>query len=426
MYFCRSMAKWNAFLSKDAFEVIKVRDFRLFLSFRFFMTAATLMQSVIVGWQLYDLTKSVLALGMIGLTEVVPQVSIALFAGHFADLYDRKKIIVYTTILLLIGSAVLAVYSLPSLNAFSVLGTTPIYFTVFLTGLVRGIIMPANTAFLGQTVKRNQLARAATWNSMIWHIAAVLGPALGGLIYGFSGVVSAYISVFAFYLVGILFIRRSHSPNQFTVNRDETDMFDRIREGIRYVFQKQVLLSSFALDMFAVFFGGAVALLPVFASDILHAGPKGLGILRACPAAGAIMMSIYLTIRPPLKKAGYYFLVSVAGFGLCMIAFAISKNFYLSAALLVLSGLFDNVSVVVRSTIVQLFAPDEIRGRVAAVNSIFVGSSNELGAFESGVAARLLGLIPSVIFGGSMTLLVTLIAALKAPRLRNLSLRETE
>jgi MFS family permease len=420
------MARWYAFLSKEAFEVIRVRNFRLFMSFRFFMTAATLMQSVIVGWQLYDLTKSVLALGMIGLTEVVPQVSIALFAGHFVDLYDRKKIILYTTSLLLIGSLVLMIYSVPSLNAFSLLGTTPIYFTVFLTGLVRGIIMPANTAFLGQTVKRNQLARAATWNSIIWHIAAVLGPALGGMVYGFAGVVSAYASVFVFYLAGILLMRGIHSPNPFKVNRDDTDMFVRIREGIHYVFKKQVLLSSFALDMFAVLFGGAVALLPVFASDILDTGPKGLGILRACPAAGAIIMSVYLTLKPPLKKAGYYFLLSVGGFGICMIAFAISKNFFLSSALLVLSGLFDNVSVVVRSTIVQLYAPDEIRGRVAAVNSIFVGSSNELGAFESGVAARFLGLIPSVIFGGSMTLLVTIIAAIKAPKLRELSLRETE
>jgi MFS family permease len=420
------MARISALLPKDAFEVTRVRDFRLFLYFRFFMTAATLMQSVIVGWQLYDLTKSVLALGMIGLTEVVPQVSIALFAGHFVDLYDRKKIIVYTTLLLLLGSAVLTVYSLPVFNAYTLLGTLPIYFTIFLTGLVRGIIMPANTAFLGQTVKRDQLPRAATWNSMIWHIAAVTGPALGGLIYGFAGVVTAYVSVFLFYLTGILFIRKTHSPNQFKVNKQESDMFERIREGIRYVFKKQVLLSSFALDMFAVFFGGAVALLPVFASDILHTGPKGLGILRAGPAAGAIIMSVYLTLKPPLKKAGYSFLFAVAGFGICMIGFALSTNFYLSIALLVFSGLFDNVSVVIRSTIVQLYAPDEIRGRVAAVNSIFVGSSNELGAFESGVAARLLGLVPSVIFGGSMTLLVTIIAALKAPKLRHLSLRDTE
>ncbi len=420
------MTKLQAILSKEAFEVTKVRDFRLFLFYRFFMTSATLMQSVIVGWQLYDLTKSVLALGMIGLTEVIPQVSIALFAGHYVDLYDRKKIIATTTLLLLVGSGILTVYSIPSLDAFSLLGTLPIYITVFLTGLVRGILMPAHTAFLGQTVSRKQLPRAATWNSIAWHIAAVLGPAIGGMIYGFIGIVSAYVAVFLFYLTGIILIRLTHSPNRFTVKKGESGMIERIGEGIKYVFKQQVLLGAFALDMFAVFFGGAVAMLPVFASEILNTGPQGLGILRACPATGAIIMSIFLIFRPPSGKSGYFLLTSVACFGLCIITFALSTNFYLSAIVLVLSGLFDNVSVVIRSTILQLYTPDEMRGRVAAVNSIFVGSSNELGAFESGVAARLLGLVPSVIFGGCMTLLVTLGAGLKAPKLRKLSLKESD
>jgi MFS family permease len=420
------MKRWNKTFSKEAFEVTKVRDFRLFLYYRFFMTSATLMQSVIVGWQLYELTKSVLALGMIGLTEVIPQVGIALFAGHFIDLYDRKKIIVYTTILLLIGSGILTLYSIPSLNAFALIGTLPIYVTIFITGLVRGILMPANTAFLGQTVKREQLTRAATWNSMIWHLAAVFGPAAGGIIYGFAGIVTAYVTVFIFYLAGIIVIRSTHSPNKFKVNRGETDMFLRIGEGIRYVFRNQILLGAFALDMFAVLFGGAVALLPVFASEILHTGPHGLGILRACPALGAIMMSAFLTFRPPARRAGLFLLTSVAGFGLSMIAFALSADFYLSGAMLVISGVFDNVSVVIRSTILQIYTPDEMRGRVAAVNSIFVGSSNELGAFESGVAARFLGLIPSVVLGGCMTLLITLIAFWRAPKLRELSLKETD
>ncbi len=420
------MANFRSVFSKEAFEVVKVRDFRLFLFYRFFITSATLMQSVIVGWQLYDLTKNVLALGMIGLAEVIPQVSIALFAGHFVDLYDRKKIIATTTLLLLIGSGILVAYSIPSLNAYTLFGTIPIYVTVFLTGFVRGILVPAHTAFLGQTVSRRQLPRAATWNSMAWHIAAVLGPAIGGMVYGFMGIVEAYSTVFLFFLTGIILIRFTHSPNRFTVNKGESGMFERIGEGIRYVFQQQVLLGAFALDMFAVLFGGAVAVLPVFASEVLHTGPQGLGILRACPAAGAILMSMILTFRPPSGKAGYMLLASVTGFGLCMIIFALSKNFYLSAAVLLFSGLFDNVSVVIRSTVLQVFTPDEMRGRVAAVNSIFVGSSNELGAFESGVAARLLGLIPSVVFGGCVTLVVTIIAAFKAPKLRELSLKESD
>jgi MFS family permease len=420
------MANLRTIFSREAFEVIKVRDFRLFMFYRFFMTAATLMQSVIVGWQLYDLTKNVLALGLIGLAEVIPQVSIALFAGHFADLYDRKKIIANTTLLLLIGSGILTAYSIPSLNAYQLFGTLPIYVTIFLTGLVRGILMPAHTAFLGQTVSRKQLPRAATWNSMTWHIAAVLGPAIGGMIYGFAGIVPAYSAVFLFFLIGIILIRLTRSKNQFTVKKGEAGMIERIKEGINYVFKNQILLGAFALDMFAVLFGGAVALLPVFASEVLNTGPQGLGILRACPATGAILMSIFLTFRPPAKRAGYFLMASVAGFGLCIIAFALSTNFYLSAAVLVFSGVFDNFSVVIRSTILQVYTPDEMRGRVAAVNSIFVGSSNELGAFESGLAAKFLGLVPSVVFGGCMTLLITLIATLKAPKLRNLSLKESD
>lgn len=420
------MANLRTIFSREAFEVIKVRDFRLFMFYRFFMTAATLMQSVIVGWQLYDLTKNVLALGLIGLAEVIPQVSIALFAGHFADLYDRKKIIANTTLLLLIGSGILTAYSIPSLNAYQLFGTLPIYVTIFLTGLVRGILMPAHTAFLGQTVSRKQLPRAATWNSMTWHIAAVLGPAIGGMIYGFAGIVPAYSAVFLFFLIGIILIRLTRSKNQFTVKKGEAGMIERIKEGINYVFKNQILLGAFALDMFAVLFGGAVALLPVFASEVLNTGPQGLGILRACPATGAILMSIFLTFRPPAKRAGYFLMTSVAGFGLCIIAFALSTNFYLSASVLVFSGVFDNFSVVIRSTILQVYTPDEMRGRVAAVNSIFVGSSNELGAFESGLAAKFMGLVPSVIFGGCMTLLITLIATIKAPKLRNLSLKESD
>jgi MFS family permease len=417
--------KWvKDFLSKDAFEVVRVDNFRYFLTYRFLMTIATLMQSVIVGWQVYDLTKNVLSLGMIGLTEVIPQVCIALFAGHFIDLYDRRKIIIRTTILLLLGSAILITYSIPSLNIYSRVGIAPIFITIFLSGFVRGILMPAHAAFLGQTVPRGLLPNAATWNSTAWHIAAVIGPAIGGLAYGFFGIVSAYSLVFIFYLAAILVITNTQSVKiEFTSSVDQ-GMFSRIREGIHYVFKNQVLLGAFSLDMFAVFFGGAVAMLPVFAADILRTGPQGLGILRSCPAIGAIIMSVILTFKPPLKKTGYLLFAATIGFGLCMIGFAISVNFYISAIILIMSGLCDNVSVVIRGTILQLFTPDEMRGRVAAVNSIFIGSSNELGAFESGLAAKIMGLIPSVIFGGGMTLFVSVIAARTAPKLRKLSLNE--
>ena len=413
------------YFSNEAFDVMHIRNFRLFLAYRFFMTAAILMQAVIVGWQLYGITKNPLSLGMIGLTEVIPQVSIALFAGHFIDIWDRKKIIFRTSFLLLIGSAILLSSSIDSEMTRFLAGTAPIFVTIFLVGLVRGILMPAHTALLGQLVPRELLTGAATWGSTVWQVAAVTGPALGGLMYGFFGIVPAYLLVFTFFLICVVLIFFIKSPGKVVRDENRDDrIFASISEGIRYVFKNQVLLGAFSLDMFAVLFGGAVAMLPVFASDILKVGPEGLGILRACPAIGAILMSVVLTFYPPVKHSGRQMMISVAGFGLCMIVFALSKNIYFSAACLLLSGSFDFVSVVVRSSILQLFTADEMKGRVSSVNSIFVGSSNELGAFESGAAASLLGLVPSVIFGGAMTLIVVGVASVSAPKLRHLSLRE--
>jgi MFS family permease len=411
--------------SNDAFTVMQNRNFRLFLAYRFFATSATLMQAVIVGWQLYDITKDPLSLGMIGLTEVIPQVSIALFAGHFVDIWDRKRIIFRTSFLLLIGSLLLLGSSIDSEYTRFLSGTAPIFITVFIVGLVRGILMPAHTALLGQLVPRELLAGAATWGSTVWQIAAVSGPALGGLMYGFFGIVPAYLLVFTFYLICVILIFLIKSPGKVVQHPDRDNrIFASIGEGISYVFKNQVLLGAFSLDMFAVLFGGAVAMLPVFASDILKVGPEGLGVLRACPAIGAILMSVMLTLYPPVKNSGRKMLFSVAGFGVCMIVFALSRSFYLSAACLLLSGSFDFVSVVVRSSILQLYTSNEMKGRVSSVNSIFIGSSNELGAFESGAAASLMGLVPSVVFGGAMTLIVVGIATFTAPKLRRMSLIE--
>lgn len=414
----------GTFIKQEAFAVARIDQFRFFLGYRFFMTAATLMQSVIVGWHLYTLTNDVLLLGLIGLTEVIPQISISLFAGHFVDKWDRKKIILYTTTLLLLGSAILVTYSIPALHSYQRFGTFPVFITIFITGLVRGILMPAHTAFMAQLVPRELLTSAATLSSANWQVAAVAGPAIGGLVYAFSGPMLSYLGVFIFYLVAILLMMSITKirPLQFTAERE--GIFSSIGTGIRYVFKNKVLLGAFTLDMFAVFFGGAVAVLPVFASDILKIGPQGLGMLRACPAVGALFMSTFLMLRPPLSHSGRYLFACVTGFGLCMIVFALSRNFYLSAIALLLSGSFDNVSVVIRQSILQLFTPDEMKGRVAAVNSIFVGSSNELGAFESGVAAKFMGLVPSVVFGGTMTLIVVAAIASSTPLLRKLSLKD--
>jgi MFS family permease len=409
--------------SNEAFAVLRVKNFRYFLAFRSFMTIATLMQTVVVGWQIYSLTKNVLSLGMIGLTEVIPQVSIALFAGHFVDLWDRKKIIGYTSFILMFGSLLLLVYSIPSFNCYKLFGTYPVFIAIFLTGLTRGILMPANTALLGQLVSRDLYANAATWNSANWQIAAVLGPAIGGLVYGFFGIIPAYSAVFSFYLLAFLILMKVKSTSKFAVAENVENIFIRIHEGIKYVYNNKLLLGAFSLDMFAVLFGGAVALLPVFASDILRTGPQGLGILRACPAAGATIMAVILMFRPPVGKTGRLLFTAVTGFGLCMIGFALSRDFLLSSFILILSGAFDNISVVIRGTILQLFTPDHMRGRVASVNSIFIGSSNELGAFESGVTAKLMGLIPSVIFGGCMTLAVVAVTLKANKSLIRLSLK---
>jgi MFS family permease len=406
----------------EAFAAMHVKNFRYFLFYRILMTMATLMQSVIVGWQVYDLTHDVLWLGFIGLAEVIPQVSISLFAGHFIDIWNRHKIVNYTTLLLVLGSAILLIYSSNAAYFSARFGVYPIFITIFLTGLSRGILNPAQVALMGQLVPRNLYANAATWNSANWQVAAVMGPAIGGMIYGFWGIVPAYSLVLGFYSLSFFMIMFIKTGKHEVIETGE-GVFTRIRSGINFVFRTPELLGAFTLDMFAVLFGGAVAMLPVFASDILFVGPQGLGLLRACPAIGATFMAFILMFRPPMKSTGKVLFISVLGFGLCMIGFGLSTSFMLSGLLLILSGAFDNVSVVIRGTILQLFTPDDMRGRVASVNSIFIGSSNELGAFESGVAAKLMGLVPSVVFGGIMTLAVVFTTIKTNKPLRKLSLK---
>jgi MFS family permease len=408
--------------SGEAFAVMRVKNFRYFLFYRIFMTMASLMQSVIVGWQIYDLSHNVLWLGFIGLAEVIPQVSISLFAGHYIDLWNRRKIVNYTTLLLILASVVLLIYSLNASYFSARYGIIPIFTAIFLSGLARGILGPAQVALMGQLVPRSLYANAATWNSANWQVAAVLGPAIGGMIYGFSGIVPAYSTVVGMYSLSffmVMFIK----IGRHEVIASEEGVFTRIRSGIRFVFDTPELLGAFTLDMFAVLFGGAVAMLPVFASDILNIGPQGLGMLRACPAIGAALMAVVLMFRPPMRNTGRLLFFCVSGFGLCMIGFGLSKSFILSGILLILSGAFDNVSVVIRGTILQLFTPDYMRGRVASVNSIFIGSSNELGAFESGVTAKLMGLVTSVVFGGIMTLVVVFTTVKVNKPLRKLSLK---
>jgi len=404
----------------DAYAVWKIPNFRRFILGRFFLTMGIQMQSVIIGWQVYEITRDPFSLGLIGLFEAIPFLSVALFAGHVADMVNRRRIMIISTSVYIVCAAWLLYFSFYLGSGSKVI---PLYLVVAVAGVARAFFYPAQSAYMAQIVPKHLYPNSSTWNSTVWHIAAVSGPAVGGLIYGFGGIHLAYITVVIFAVCGLFAFFKAGSVSLPEISRKE-GIFRSLAEGIRFVMQRQVLVGAMALDMFAVLFGGAVALLPVFAAEILQVGPQGLGILRAAPAFGAVMTSMVLAYYPPMKNTGYKLLGGVAGFGICMILFAISGNFWLSLAVLMLSGMFDNISVVIRGTILQLFTPDHMRGRVASVNSLFIGSSNELGSFESGLAARLMGLVPSVVFGGGMTLLVVLFTSWRLPRLRNLELRK--
>lgn len=408
--------------ASGAFEVLKIRDFRAFQSGRFFFTFGLQMQSVLVGWQVYSITKDPFSLGLIGLAEAIPFLSSALFAGNVADTYNRKKIIATTVSIYLLCAALLLFVSSGMQNLLADFGVMPIYAIIFITGFARGFLSPAVSSFMAQIVPRELYGQSSTWNSILWQTAAVCGPAVGGLVYGYYNILIAYLLVVIFTLIGLIsFLSIKKKAEPVTVNTNES-LKERLSAGIKFFFNNQIMLSAISLDMFAVLFGGAVALLPAFADKVLQVGPEGLGIMRAAPAVGSVLIGLAIAYYPPKKNAGKILLTCVAGFGLSIILFAVSKNFYLSVFALALSGAFDNVSVIIRHTILQLYTPDDMRGRVNAINFIFVGTSNELGSFESGLAARLLGLVPSVIFGGCMTVLITGTVYKTAPQLKELDL----
>lgn len=411
------------FMLQDPLSALRYRPFRFFILARLFATFAFNFQATCVGWQVYSITHDAFALGFVGLMEAIPFIVTSLFGGHVADIVNRQRILVVAMIaylacaLLLLWSSYNMEGLLASANAW------PVYGIIFLTGIARGFLSPAMFAFMGQIVPREEYANAATWNSTAWQVGAVTGPAIGGLVYGFFGMHEAYILNAACFLIAALCfsgIPYTHISKEGV----RQNIFESIGSGIRFVKNQQVLLAALSLDLFAVLFGGAVALLPVFCSEILKTGPAGLGVLRSAPALGAVLMAAVLAFYPLKQHAGKWLLLSVGLFGLCTIGFALSSIFWISFLCLALTGAFDNVSVVLRQTIVQLNTPDEMRGRVSSVNSIFIGSSNEIGAFESGLAAKLLGLVPSVVFGGLATIGVVGVAARFAPKLRALNLTE--
>ncbi len=402
----------------DAYAALRIPDYRRFLSMRMMTTLTVQIMSVSVGYYVYELTNDPLMLGFIGLAEALPAIIISLWAGHLADKYNRRNLLIGCIAVLLLCSIALLIVAMqqsllttPALLAF-------IYGIMFCTGLARGFFSPANFAFLPQIVDRDRLQNAISWNSSTWEVASITGLGVGGLIYGFGGVLAAFGTMSTLCVVALIIMLQISSRPVPYFDRSESALV-RISAGLDFVFSKQVIIASIAMDLFAVFFGGAVALIPIFAKDILKVGPEGAGILRAAMAVGAITMAIFLAHRPLGKGAGKIMLGCVAGFGLCIITFGLSTNFYLSFGVMVLAGMFDEVSVFIRSALVHFQTPEHMKGRVSSVSSIFITSSNELGAFESGVAARVFGTVPAVVFGGLMTLAVVGITWWRAPKLRN-------
>ena len=404
----------------DPFAVLRVKEFNFFLTNKFFFTLGIQMQSVIVGWQIYALTKDVFALGMIGLAEAIPFIAVSLFSGHVADHFDRKKIILLFTFLLLVATGILFYFTLNTSTVLKSFGTLPIFVVIGFVGVIRGFLSAAFPSIMSQIVPRALYSNAATWNSTVWHIASVVGPASAGFLISISYETAYIIDILliAISFLAFLFIKSKPIP----VKEKVESLFESLSAGIKFVFKNQLVLGALSLDLFAVLFGGAIALLPAFADKVLHAGAVELGFLRAAPAIGAVVMALLIAYKPLGQNAGRNLFISVGLFGLATVLFGICTNFYWAMFFLFLTGAFDNVSVVIRHTVLQLSTPDEMRGRVSAVNGIFIGSSNEIGAFESGTTARMFGLKPSIILGGVLTIGVVLVIAKLAPKLRKLNI----
>lgn len=398
----------------DPYQALRHPEYRAFLAGAFVLFIGTQIQTVALGWQVYVLTGDPLSLGLVGLSEALPFLALTLLGGHVADRMDRRALTLLSALPILGAGLWLLAANLQGRPS----QVWVFYAAQALAGIGRAFHRPATQALGSELVPREVYANAATWRSAMFHTAMVAGPALGGLLVALSAR-AAYGVEALLMAVGLLCLARVR-PRPRPPEGEPRPALHGLFEGVRFVFREKVVLGALSLDLFAVLFGGAPALLPIFARDILQVGELGFGLLRAAPAAGSILISLVLAHRPPLRRAGRTLLGCVAAFGLCWIGFAFSRSFALSLVLLAASGAFDNVSVVLRATLVQTFTPQPLMGRVAAVNSFFIGSSNELGAFESGLAARLLGTVASVVFGGIMTLVVVAGTAWRAPQLRKL------
>lgn len=406
-------------ITNDPFGSVRIPEFKNLVLGRFTFIMALRMMVTLVGWWIYELTNNPFAIGLIGLSEVIPAVSMALYAGHVIDNSEKRRMLLrgvfsYTCIasLLLFLSTSFTRVQLDN-HEIAIL----IYVLIFCTGIIRAFTGPVFSAILAAVVPRNLLQNATTWSQGSWLAASVTGHATGGFLIAFIGITGTLIVICSLLVIALLVLTQLKPKPSMQVP-GEKKTWESVKEGLRFVFKTKELLGAFSLDMFAVLFGGAVAMVPVYARDILKIGPVGYGWLNAAIDIGAICSVIIFTFYPMKRAQGKKLLFAVAGFGVCIILFAVSKWFILSFTALLIAGMLDGISVVIRGTVMQLKTPDHMRGRVSSVGSMFINSSNELGQFESGVAAKLLGVVPSVVFGGCMTLLVVVITWIKAPTLR--------
>ena len=408
---------------KDPYASLRIKEFNIFLLVRFALIFGWSMQFIIIEWEVYSITKNPLSLGIIGLMEVIPAVSIALFAGHVVDQKEKRNLFALCIGLFSLISLGLFLLTWPEIVSDWSTNTVlySIYGFVFFGGILRAFFSPTVFSLLALIVPKKLYPNAATWSSSTWQMASVLGPAFAGFSILWIGVHWSLCVVFGLVMIAfftVFLIRKKPILNP----KIGEPIFESLKEGIKFVYKTKAIFGAITLDMISVLFGGAVALLPIYAQDILKVGPQGFGALRAAPAVGAFITMFITAYIPISKNAGIKLLTAIFGFGICIIVFGLSTTFWVSVVALFFSGVTDGVSMVIRQTILQLKTPDNMRGRVSSVNSMFVGSSNELGAFESGFTAKLMGTVTAVVFGGTMTLITVVTTGIVLPSFRKLDL----
>lgn len=395
-------------ISTDPYAALRYPEFVNLITANSLITAAIMIQEVVVGYELYKLTHDPLSLGFIGLAEALPYISVALFGGHYADRKDKRVMMQISQSVILCCSLGLIWVMYPEHR--SHFSTTSLLLIVYgilaIIGFAKGFYSPASSSMKAFLTPREVYSNAATWSSTFWQVGAIAGPGIAGFLYAYFGLTNTLWVVVALFVIGQgLLAMISKKPIPETAG-PAIDVWQSIKEGIKFVYEKKILFYATSLDLAAVLFGGVIAILPVFAEDILKVGAEGLGIMRAAPSVGAVLTVFATAYYTPTRNAWRNMLIAVAGFGVATLVFAISTNFWLSVLMLFLTGAFDAISVVIRQTILQVVPPDHMRGRVIAVNSVFISSSNEIGAFESGLAAKLMGTVPSVLLGGGLTMVI--------------------